>query len=105
MKGILFSFYNGDFFRMVVTYDQFGTEGLTSDDLVEAISAEYGTATKPATQVAQPPLFQADDYGQDAICGALGGLGVFVQSFPFRLSACFCIAGLLQAGRRSGSGG
>jgi hypothetical protein len=67
VKGILFSFYNGELFRMVVTYDQFRTEGLTNDDLVEAISAEYGTATKPATQVAQPPLFQADDYGQDAI--------------------------------------
>jgi hypothetical protein len=51
VKGILFSFYNGELFRMVVTYDQFRTEGLTNDDLVEAISAEYGTATKPATQV------------------------------------------------------
>jgi len=32
---------------MVVTYDPVGTEGLTADDMVEAISGFYGPATKP----------------------------------------------------------
>lgn len=67
VKGILFSFYNGELFRMVVTYDQLRTEGLTNDDLVEAISADYGTASRPAAQVAQLPSLQVDDYGQDVI--------------------------------------
>ncbi len=49
VKTILFSFYNGELFRIVVTYDRDETEGLTTDDMIEAISAKYGTATKPAS--------------------------------------------------------
>ena len=45
----LFSFYNGELFRIVVNYDRDETEGLTSEDMIEAISAKYGTATKPAS--------------------------------------------------------
>ena len=37
---------------MVVTYDPAVTEGLTVDDVIEAISALYGTATKPADSIA-----------------------------------------------------
>jgi hypothetical protein len=51
VKDVLFSFYNGELFRMVVNYDSHKTEGLTSDDMVEAISATYGTATKPAAKM------------------------------------------------------
>jgi len=49
VKTILFSFYNGELFRMLVTYDPDKTEGLTTEDMTEAISAKYGTATKPAS--------------------------------------------------------
>jgi hypothetical protein len=51
VQGVLFSFYNGDLFRIVVNYDQIRTEGLTDEDMVEAISAKYGTATQPAAKV------------------------------------------------------
>ena len=43
---ILFSFYNGKLYRMVVTYDREAIEGLTEEDMVKAISARYGTATR-----------------------------------------------------------
>ncbi|MSO23087.1 MAG: hypothetical protein EXQ58_07520 [Acidobacteria bacterium] len=33
---------------MVVNYDPDKTQGLTNDDLVRAMSATYGTATRPA---------------------------------------------------------
>jgi hypothetical protein len=46
-KEVVFSFYDGELFRIVVNYDRYATEGLTSDDIVEAISATYGMATKP----------------------------------------------------------
>jgi hypothetical protein len=46
VSQILFSFYNGELYRMVVTYDRDATEGLTDDDMVQAISARYGTATR-----------------------------------------------------------
>ncbi len=51
VREVLFSFYNGELFRMVVNYDRYRTEGLTTEDMVEAISAKYGTATRPAVQI------------------------------------------------------
>ena len=50
VKDVLFSFYNGELFRMVVNYDPDKTRGLTNDDMVGAISATYGTATRPAAK-------------------------------------------------------
>ena len=48
---VLFTFYNGELFRMVVSYDQQRTEGLTDQDMIEAISATYGMATIPAAKI------------------------------------------------------
>ena len=36
---------------MVVNYDRHRTEGLTDEDMVEAISAKYGTATRPEAKI------------------------------------------------------
>ena len=47
-KRVVFSFYAGELFRIVVDYDRYETEGMTVDDFVEAISVTYGTAAKPA---------------------------------------------------------
>ena len=50
---ILFSFYNGQLFRIAINYDRNETEGLTTGDMIEAISAKYGTPTQPAnTEIA-----------------------------------------------------
>ena len=38
---------------MVVIYDQHSTEGLTAEDMVQAVSAQYGAATRPATEIDQ----------------------------------------------------
>jgi hypothetical protein len=51
VRTIFFSFCNGELFRIVVNYDRYKTEGLTTEDVVEAISAEYGTATKPVAEL------------------------------------------------------
>jgi len=51
VRTILFSFYNGELFRMVVSYDRYKTEGLTSADVVEALSARYGPATEPGAEI------------------------------------------------------
>ena len=47
VKTILFSFYNRELFRIVVRYDRDATKGMTIDDMTEAVSAKYGTATRP----------------------------------------------------------
>src|SRR5712664_2572030 len=51
---IFFSFYNGELFRILVTYDQDATHGLTAEDMVQAISTKYGTATRPAGDISFP---------------------------------------------------
>lgn len=56
-KDVVFCFINGKLFRITVNYDHYDTEGLTSEDMIEAISATYGTATKPSSSenAAQQP--------------------------------------------------
>src|SRR6266436_5280813 len=45
VKQMLFSFYNGELYKISVTYDQSSTEGLTTEDRVKSISEKYGPAT------------------------------------------------------------
>jgi hypothetical protein len=49
--NILFKFYNGKLYHFVVTYDQERTEGMTAEDIVEAVSSTYGTATRPVAEI------------------------------------------------------
>jgi hypothetical protein len=51
---IFFSFYNGELFKILVTYDRDATHGLTTEDMVQAISTKYGTATRPADEISFP---------------------------------------------------
>jgi hypothetical protein len=57
VKDILFSFYNSQLFRMVVNYDRYRTDGLTPEDMIEAISATYGEAAKPAAEILFPSAY------------------------------------------------
>ena len=52
VKDGLLSFYNGELFRIIVTYDRYKIEGMSADDMIQAISATYGPATKPTTEIA-----------------------------------------------------
>jgi len=52
LRSIRFDFYNGELSKMIVTYDPVRTDGLTTDDMIEAISAIYGPATNPEKTVA-----------------------------------------------------
>jgi hypothetical protein len=51
VRNIMFSFYNGELFRLLVSYDRERTEGLSAEDIIEAISAKYGVATKPGVEL------------------------------------------------------
>jgi len=42
VEQILFSFCNGELYKISVTYDRPSTEGLTEADMVKSISAKYG---------------------------------------------------------------
>src|SRR5947209_15455498 len=45
-KDIVLSFYDGQLYRIEVHYDHYEIDGMTTDDMVEAISAQYGSSTK-----------------------------------------------------------
>lgn len=49
-EGVL-SFYNGELFEIVTTYDGARIEGLTETDMIEAISQTYGPAARPETRI------------------------------------------------------
>jgi hypothetical protein len=50
VEQILFTFYNDQLFQVVVDYGQERTSGLTSADMIEAISVEYGTPLSKASR-------------------------------------------------------
>jgi len=52
---VVFSFYDGELFQVAINYDRHEIEGLTTADFVEAISANYGSATTPQTFAAAAP--------------------------------------------------
>ena len=47
VREIVFSFYNDQLFRMVVTYDYARTHGLTDADMIAGVSTSYGPPQKP----------------------------------------------------------
>lgn len=51
VRKILLSFYDGELFRIMVSYEWDRTEGLTVEDVVNALSVAYGPATLPAPAI------------------------------------------------------
>jgi hypothetical protein len=51
VERVLFSFYNGELYKISVTYDRLSTKGLTEEDMVKSISAKYGPATIVAPEL------------------------------------------------------
>ena len=51
VEQILFSFQNGELYKISLTYDRASTEGLTALDMMNAISANYGPARNVVPEV------------------------------------------------------
>lgn len=64
---ILFSFDNGALYRMLVTYNDSAVKGLTVDDMIQLISAEYGTATRPAAEINFPTNASYEDRSEKVL--------------------------------------
>ena len=54
VKDLVFRFYQGELYQIAVSYERYGTEGMTVDDFKEAISATYGPAVNPVPNSAPP---------------------------------------------------
>jgi hypothetical protein len=63
VKNVAFTFYNGELSRIVVEYDRYSTEGMTTRDMVEAISAAYGepSAVMSAGKASEGPYRDQDE--------------------------------------------
>src|SRR5690606_5810953 len=57
VKNIKFGFCEGELFRMVVSYNDYNTEGLTVQDMVEAISETYGETTDWADPITLSTIY------------------------------------------------
>jgi len=52
---VIFSFYNDQLYQITVDYNHYKTEGLTADDVIDAVSAANGTiATHPVADKVAP---------------------------------------------------
>lgn len=49
VKKVVFTFLDGQLFRMVVSYERDRTEGLTDADMIASVSEMYGLSRLPAT--------------------------------------------------------
>jgi hypothetical protein len=54
VQQIQFSFCDGTLYQIVATYGSSAILGLTADDMVNAISVEYGVATRPVAASSTP---------------------------------------------------
>ena len=53
VRDVVFSFYDDQLYRIVVTYDRARMEGLTNDDVIATLEAIYGAPARPATGTAR----------------------------------------------------
>jgi hypothetical protein len=60
---MLFEFYEDRLFRVTVDYDRKQTEGLVDADMIEAISAVYGSPVIPIVSKRRQPSNLGDDAG------------------------------------------
>jgi|HubBroStandDraft_1064217.scaffolds.fasta_scaffold290595_1 hypothetical protein len=54
VEQVKFSFFNHELYKIVATYEDTATRGLTADDMVQAISGTYGIARRPAADPGAP---------------------------------------------------
>lgn len=61
VSRIDFEFYHGQLFRMVVSYDPSRTRGLTTVDLIDAISEQYGPAVVPDATLSLSTVYKYNE--------------------------------------------
>jgi hypothetical protein len=50
VEQVVFSFYNDQLFKLVISYDRRRTDGMTGADLIDALSTTYGPPVKPVAK-------------------------------------------------------
>jgi hypothetical protein len=65
VRKVLLSFFNGELFRIAVSYDWERTEGLTVEDMIAALTSTYGPPITPDSDLI--PLLSRSSSGSDKI--------------------------------------
>jgi hypothetical protein len=115
VEQILLSFYNGELYKISVTYDRASTEGLTAEDMVKSIAAKYGPATNVVLEmdvaknarydVRQKPVASWEDsqYSFNLVRSPFGDvLGLVIYSKRFNAEAELAIAEAVKLDEQEG---
>jgi hypothetical protein len=115
VRQILFSFYNGELYKISVTYDRTSTEGLTTADMIKAITAKYGAVTSSVPEadsaIRQPydlqaqPLASWEDsrYSLNLVRSNFSdGFGLVIYSKAVNAEADLAIADAVKLEREEG---
>lgn len=97
VKKVVFGFYDGQLFRMVVSYDRDKTEGLTDADMIASVSEMYGLSRLPATWLTPAPAPSTSLGFEDTILARWGDAEHSVHLFRSPYQATF---GLVIASTR-----
>ena len=57
VRQIVFSFIEGQLFRLTITYERSRTEGMTDVDMIAALSGRYGSPLMPSRQARASSTF------------------------------------------------
>jgi len=115
VEQILFSFYNGQLYKISVAYDQASTEGLTAGDMVKSLTATYGAATSVAPEpdytsiqrydMKQKPvaLWEDSQYSLNLVRSAFTDrFGLIISSKPVNAEAELALADALKLEKEDG---
>ena len=111
VEQMLFSFYNGELYKMSVTYDRSSTEGLTDEDIVKSITAKYGPATytalafDPVTNESQQPVASWEDsqYSLNLVRSSFtGGFHLVIYFKKVSAEAEFALAEAVKLDKQEG---
>ena len=115
VEQILFSFYNGQLYKISVAYDQASTEGLTAGDMVKSLAATYGTATSVAPEadytsiqrydIKQKPvaLWEDSQYSLNLVRSTFTDrFGLIISSKPVSAEAELALAEALKLDKEDG---
>lgn len=88
-QKILFSFYQDQLFRMVVDYDRDRTQGMTSADMIQSLSAIYGPIVAPVSKTNRTPTTTQIEAESGTVVARWGNSESSVVLFSSSLASSF----------------
>jgi hypothetical protein len=114
VENVILTFYNNQLFRMVINYQRIRTEGMTTEDMIESLSANYGVPTTPDTTVVLPSYndervkvlarWEDSDYSVNLVHSFMHSYALIAVSKSLEASALSAIAQSIRMDRDEAPG-